>query len=190
MDDLMRKMFEGFHGAKGFSGKDVEQMTNRMCQGDVHAFFENYIRGNKQIDFNKYLNLVGLQMKSTKSVLLGDDKKPAVDPSIFVWTDAGAPSIKLAITDPQGCWGKAGLHTGDVLLAMNDSAVSSVDQFYSRFDKLKVGDALTMEVKKRGKANKIVVQVTTHDVELVNIISLPKPSAKEERLYADWILGK
>ncbi|HLY71049.1 MAG TPA: hypothetical protein VKR53_15050 [Puia sp.] len=190
IDDLMRKIFEGFSGAKGFSGKDIEQMTNQICHCDIHPFFENYIRGNLMIDFNNFLFLVGLKMNVTKNVLLGDDKKPAVDPSIFAWSETATNSIKLGITDPQGCWGKAGLHTGDVLLRINDSAVSSADEFYSRFDNFKIGDTVIMEVKKRDKANKIVVLLKTHDVTLVSIKRLPKPSAKEERLYAEWILGK
>jgi predicted metalloprotease with PDZ domain len=190
IDDLMRKMFEGFGGAKGFSGKDVEQMTNKVCNCDVHLFFENYIRGNKMIDFDKYFALLGLKMKITKTVLMGDDKKPAVDPTIYVWTDAGSSTLKLGITDPQGCWGKAGLHTGDVLLSIDDSAVSSAGEFFSRSDKWKPGDAVTIEIKKGDKANKIVVHTTTHDVTSVTIERAQKPLAKAERLYGEWIAGQ
>src|SRR5579871_268756 len=190
IDDLMRNMFESFGAAKGFKGNDIEQMANKICHCNVHLFFEDHIRGNKRIDFNKYLMLFGLKMDIRKTILREDDKKPAADMSIFAYNDPATGSVKLGITDPQGCWGKAGLHTGDVLLKMNDSAISNPDQFYSRLDELKPNDTVNMEIKRGDKKNKIKIYVTTHDLTLVSIESLPKPSAKAKRLYTEWIVGK
>jgi predicted metalloprotease with PDZ domain len=190
IDDLMRSMFENFGGGKGFSGSDIEQMTNKECHCDVHLFFENYIRGSRMIDFDKYLMPLGLRIKATKTVFMGDDKKPAVDPTVFAWSDATTNAIKLAITDPQGCWGKAGLHTGDVLVKMDDSAVNSASEFYPWFDKLKVGETVTFEIKRGNKTDKIFVRTTTHELTRVNIESLPKQSAKAKKLYGEWMAGK
>jgi predicted metalloprotease with PDZ domain len=190
IDDLMRKMFEQFCGAKGFSGIDVEHAINQICNCDVHSFFENYIRGNKMIGFEKYLMAFGLKMNITKKALLGGDKKPVADGSIYAWNDAAAHSIKLGITNPQGCWAKAGLHTGDVLLKMNDSAVRSNNDFYSWLDKLKPGDTVNIEIKRKDKINSTKVYLTTQYVTLVNIESLPKPSGKQGKLYAEWMMGK
>ena len=190
IDDLMRKMFEQFSGAKGFSGIDVEHAINQICNCDVHSFFENYIRGNKMIGFEKYLMAFGLKMNITKKALLGGDKKPVADGSIYAWNDAAAHSIKLGITNPQGCWAKAGLHTGDVLLKMNDSAVRSNNDFYSWLDKLKPGDTVNIEIKRKDKINSTKVYLTTQYVTLVNIESLPKPSGKQGKLYAEWMMGK
>ncbi len=190
IDDLMRKMFEQFSGAKGFGSIDVEHAINKICNCDVHLFFENYIRGNKMIDFDKYLMAFGLKINITKKVLLGDDKKPVADGSMFGWNDAAAHSIKLGITDPQGCWAKAGLHTGDVLLKMNDSAVRSTTDLYSWLDKLKPGDTVNIEIKGKDKINRTKVYLTTQYVALVSIESLPKPSAKQDRLYSEWMMSK
>jgi predicted metalloprotease with PDZ domain len=186
----MRKMFENFSGAIGFSGKDVEQMTSKICHCDVHLFFENYIRGDKTIDFDKYLISFGLKMNITKKLLLGDDKKPAADWSVYVWNDAAAHTIKLAITNPLGCWGKAGLHTGDVLLKMNDSTISNTNEFYSSLNKLKSGDTVNIEIKRKDKISSTKVYLGSLNVTLVNIESLPKPSGKQERLYSEWMMGK
>jgi predicted metalloprotease with PDZ domain len=190
IDDLMRKMFEGFSGANGFNGKDVEQMTSKICHCDVHLFFENYIRGNKMIDFDKYLIALGLKMNITKKVLSGDDKKPAADGSVYAWNDAAAHTTKLGVTNPQGCWGKAGLHTGDVLLKINDSAISSANDFFSWLDKLKPGDTVNMEIKRKDKISSAKIYLTSVNVTLVSIESLPKPSGKQQRLYSEWMMGK
>jgi len=190
IDDLMRKMFESFSGANGFDGKDVEQMTNEICHCDVHLFFENHIRGNKMIDFDKYLIALGLKMNITKKLLLGEDKKPAADGSVYAWNDAAAHAIKLGVTNPQGCWGKAGLHTGDVLLKMNDSTISSTNDFFSWVDKLKPGDTVNIEIKRKDKISSTKVYLTSVNVTLVSIENLPKPSGKQERLYSEWMMGK
>jgi predicted metalloprotease with PDZ domain len=190
VDDLMRSMFENFGGEKGFTGKEVELLTDKICNCKVHSFFENYIRGNKVINFNEYLSLLGLKMSITKTVLLGDDKKPAPDESVFAWNDRAANTIKLGITDPQGCWGRAGLHTGDVIIKIGGAAVSSVNDFYSWLDKLKVGDTASIEVQRRITLIKTKVPVTDHQLTLIKIERMPGPSAKRERLYAEWIIGK
>lgn len=190
IDDLMRKMFEQFSGAKGFNGIDVEHALNKICNCDVHLFFENYIRGNKMIAFDKYLKVFGLKMNVTKKVLLGDDKKSVANGSIFAWNDDAAKSIKLGITDPQGCWAKAGLHTGDMLLKMNDSAVISTNDFYSWLDDLKPGDTVNIEIKRKDKINRTKVYLTSQYLAFVSIERLPKPSGKQDRLYAEWMIGK
>jgi predicted metalloprotease with PDZ domain len=190
IDDLMRKMFEVFSGTNGFNGTDVEQITSKVCHCDVHLFFENYIRGNRMIDFDKYLLALGLKMTITKKVLLGDDKKPAADLSAYAWNDAADHTIKLGITDPQGSWGKAGLHTGDVLLKMNDTAISSTNDFYSQLDKLKPGDTVNIEIKRKDKISIVKVHLTSVNITLVSIENLAKPSATQERLYSGWMAIK
>ncbi len=190
IDDLMRRMFERYSGAKGFNGIDVEHALNKICNCDVHLFFENYIRGNKMIDFDKYLMAFGLKMNITKKVLLGDDKKPVADGSIFVWNGATAHTIMLGITNPQGCWAKAGLHTGDVLLKMNDAEVKSDDDFYSFLENLKPGDTVNIEIKRKDKITRTRVYLNTQYVIRVSIESLPKPSDKQGRLYSEWMMSK
>jgi PDZ domain-containing secreted protein len=123
-------------------------------------------------------------------VLLGDDKKPAADASVFAWDDAATHTTKLGITNPQGCWGKAGLHTGDVLLRVNDSAVSSANDFFFRLDKFKPGDIVNMEIKRKDKISSVKIYLASVNVTLVSIESLSKPSGKQERLYSEWMIGK
>ncbi|HVM90090.1 MAG TPA: PDZ domain-containing protein [Puia sp.] len=190
IDDLMRNMFEHFSSAKGFNGNDVEKMANNICHCDVHSFFEDHIRGNKMIDFNKYFLMLGLKMSNTKKLILDDDKKPAADKSVFVWNDAAMQTIKLWVTDPQSCWGKAGLHTGDVLLKINDAAVTGTSVFYSSLDKLKPGDTVIIEIKRNEKIIRAEVYLTSVYETWVSIERLPSLSAKQEKLYVEWINGK
>jgi predicted metalloprotease with PDZ domain len=190
IDDLMRKMFERFSGANGFNGKDVEQMTNKVCHCDVHLFFENYIRGNKMIDFDKYLIAFGLKMKSTNKLLLGDDKKPEAEGGAYAWDDAADHTTKLGITNPKGCWGRAGLHTGDVLLKMGDSAIRSANDFFFWLEKLKPGDTVNVEIKRKDKISSAKIYPNSINVTRVSIESLPKPSGKQERLYSTWSMNK
>jgi predicted metalloprotease with PDZ domain len=190
IDDLMRKMFEGFGGANGFNGRDVERMTTKVCHCDAHLFFENYIRGNKMIDFDKYLNAFGLKMNITKKVLLGDDKKPEAEGGVFAWYDAATHATKLGITNPHSCWGKAGLHTGDVLLKVNDSVISSANDFFFWLDKFKPGDTVNIEIKRKDKISSTKIYIASQIVTLVSIERSPNPSGKQERLYSEWMTGK
>src|SRR5678810_1122463 len=83
-DDVMRKMLERFSGQKGFTSKDIEQAVEDVCGCNVHQFFSDHVYGSKQIDFSKYLKLIGLQYSIEWKDVLSNDQKPVSDLRAFV----------------------------------------------------------------------------------------------------------
>jgi predicted metalloprotease with PDZ domain len=187
IDELMRKMFACYGGEKGFTGKDIERLTTEICNCDVHSFFEDHVCGSKPIDFNKYLKLIGLRLDTVSSEAIDSNKNVLPDTRVYAWIDHSDNSIKLLITDPEGCWCKAGLHTGDIIRQVNDSAISSTNDFYKSVRNVHVGEVANIEVERNKRTSEINVKVTGHKQVTVHIMPLPNPSSKQLQIRDEWL---
>jgi predicted metalloprotease with PDZ domain len=186
IDAIMRIMMIKFSGEKGFNGKDIEKLLHTT---DMYAFFENYIRGNKTIDFNKYLEAIGLQYKLTWAAAVNDDGKPAADLRIYPWQKPGEAVVRIGIADPSGSWGKAGLHTGDIITAINGSAIKERNDVWKVISKVQAGDTLVIGIKRTTGTLQTKVIVSGYQQPIVKIEMIKGGTEKQKRLYAAWASG-
>ena len=189
MDDVMRKMLELFSGEKGFTSKDIEQTINGVCGCNVHQFFQDHVYGSKQIDFNKYLRLIGLQYNITWQDVLSNDGKPAPDLRTFPYQLPGENITRIGITNPQSSWGKAGLHTGDIIKSVNGKPVTVAADFRPLIRNAKVGDTILIEIERPTGSLKLDVIISSYQQPVVHINEMPGTTEKQRRLYAQWLKG-
>lgn len=189
IDDVMQKMMERFSGEEGFTGKDIEQAVKDVCGCDVHSFFENFIRGNKTFDLEKYFRLAGMEYTLSWKDALGPDKKLFADSRLYSYTVPGETNIRLWVTDPEGCWGKAGLHTGDIVIAVNGKPVESHRGVSQVIRSAKIGDTVTMEVQRPAGVYKTNVLVTGYKQPVVHVTELKSRTGKQIKIYRQWLSG-
>jgi predicted metalloprotease with PDZ domain len=188
MDDVMRKMMERFSGKKGFTSQDIEQTISDICSCDIRSFFQDYVFGKKSVDFDKYLQLMGLQKTlAWKDVMV--DGKPSPDLRIYVWQAPNETALRVGITDPSSCWGKAGLHTGDILKSVNDTIVKTAIDFRQQLRTTKIGDTIIVEVQRTTGTKKINVVVLGYKQPEVQITEINNATEKQKRLLAQWKSG-
>jgi predicted metalloprotease with PDZ domain len=190
IDDLMLKMMERFSGEKGFTGKDIEQAVTDAGSCDVHTFFESYIRGNTPVDLDKYLRLAGLKYTLTWTDVLDDDQKPVADSRLYSSISPGEKNVRLMVTDPENFWGKAGLHTGDIIVSANGKQIDSPRMLSQIVRSAKIGDKINFEIQRPAGLWKTTVTVAGFKQPLVHIDQLNSATEKQQRLYENWILGK
>jgi predicted metalloprotease with PDZ domain len=188
MDDVIRKMLQQFSGEKGFTSKDVQKAAEQICGCKLDQFFNDYVYGAKQIDFRKYLQLLGLQYTIAWKDFLGNDGKPAPDLRVFSYRPPDQDVTRIAITNPTSCWAKAGLHTGDVLKSINGNPVTGPD-FRPLIRNAKVGDEIPIEVERKSGIFKTKVVVTSYQQPVVQINHSSNATEKQQRLYQQWILN-
>ncbi len=187
IDDVMRKMMERFSGVKGFTNKDIEQAVSATCGKDMYPFFRDHVYGNKPIDFNKYLMLAGMRSDITWVDASDSAGKPVADLRVYAFRSAIDNKIKIRIMDPLGCWGKAGLHTGDIILSMNSSAIRSENDFQQIIRRVQIGDAVVFEIQRSAGISQIKVVVSGYKQARAHIEKINEQTERQRKLYAAWI---
>jgi predicted metalloprotease with PDZ domain len=187
IDDVMRKMMESFSGERGFTSKDIEHTVHDVCGCDVQPFFRDHVFGSKQIDFNKYLSMLGVRATIQWKDVLSADGGAAPDLRTYSWQKPGENLVRIGITNPASCWAKAGLHTGDIIKSINGTPVVSVRDFRQLIGAAKVGDKYVVEVKQATGELKVHVLVTGYQQPEVRIVPVEAASEKQKRLFTQWI---
>jgi predicted metalloprotease with PDZ domain len=186
MDDVMREMMVRFSGVRGFTGEDIDSLVTQICHCSMTGFFHDHVRGNKPIDFNTYLRLIGLRADSSWKPVLDSFGKPFPDLRVYPWLKPGEQVIRVGITDPEGCWGKAGLHTGDIVEAVNGIPVRTPSDFWAVLSKIKAGDELTLTLLYPPDTHQRKVLVTGYQQPKIHIARIADPSLKQQRLFDQW----
>ncbi|MFN2564027.1 MAG: PDZ domain-containing protein [Gemmatimonadaceae bacterium] len=187
IDDVMRAMLDRFSGQRGFTGRDVERTVADVCGCATQAFFDANVRGARQIDFDRYLRLIGLRARVSREPALGRDGQPAPDWRIFAWTPPGERTLSLLLTDPSSAWGRAGLHTGDRVVAVNGMAVTTWPEFRGHVARARIGDTVRVEVSRPSGAWRTNVVVTGYDRPVVRIEEIPEATERQRALRTRWV---
>ena len=188
MDDVMRKMMERFSGEKGFTSKDIMQTITDVCGCHVQSFFNDHVFGSKAIDFKKYLRLAGLEYTIEWKDVLDSENKPVPDLRVFTYQLPGENNTRIGITNPQNCFGRSGLHTGDIIRSVNGQTVSN-GEFRSLIRSAKIGDTIIIEVE-RSTGNAIInVMITGYQQPVVHIIRTAVQTERQKKLFEQWFAG-
>jgi predicted metalloprotease with PDZ domain len=189
MEEVMRAMLEEFSGERGFTGRDIERTVARTCGCRVAPFFDAHVRSGHAIDFNRYLSVVGLRLRVTRVPAMGRDGRPAPDLRLRAWLPPGETAPRLLLGDPASLWGRAGLHTGDRLTAVNGAPVASPGDFRRILGRLAIGDTLRVEVTRPAGAYRATVAVSGYDRPWVVIEEIPGASPRQQRLRRVWLIN-
>jgi predicted metalloprotease with PDZ domain len=187
MDDVMRLMFNRF-SEKKFTSRDVQRAADDVCACSTAAIFDRYVFNAGAIDFNRYLEPLGLRADVAWKPAVGSDGRP--QPDVRVWGWAEGDTMRLRVSDPNSVWAKAGLHTGDRIISVNGSAVRSWPELRTVFRNLAIGDSVLMVVQ-RG-ANQSIHRLTIAGYQSPRAVIRPiaRRSAKQSRLLRAWMAGR
>jgi predicted metalloprotease with PDZ domain len=190
MDDVMRTMLERFGGASGYTTRDIAAVVAEVCGCSTAAFVDTYVRRATPIDFDHYLNLIGLRALVSTVGALDQDGNPLADRRIYAWVPPGAAVPVLLLNDPASAWGRAGLHTGDTLFAIDDTAVATWRDFRARLQRAHVGDTLRMRVARGLRRWTALVPVTGYARLKVRIEERLDATARQRTLRSRWLTAR
>ncbi len=188
MDDVMRLMNTRF-GEKRFTSRDVQRAVEEVCHCNTASLFEGSVLKAGPIDFNRYLASVGLRATVTRETSVDQGGAPLRDLRIFAYARPGEDSLRLVISDPGSAWGRAGLHTNDVLLAMNGQPVKDGPAFRAGLGRLVLGDSASLRVRHDGTERLVSVPVVGYDHPVVRLEPIPGAGEAQQRLRRQWESG-
>ena len=116
LDDVMRELYRTtYKRGRGFTGTDWWGTVSRAAGGKAFGdFYAKYIDGREPYPFDQFLALAGLR-------LVGDTIR---EPHLGL---AGAPDsagVRVTAVQPGGAAETAGVHVGDILVALGDVAIT------------------------------------------------------------------
>lgn len=204
LGDVMRRLSDRFTPQHGITGRNIEHAVSEVCACDARSFFEAYVWGARQeqeaggrknpksqgarpIDFDRYLRAIGMRAAVSWSPALNSAGKPEPDLRIFALNVPEDSTLRLRITNPNSAWGRAGLHTGDRLIAVDGKPVATSRDFRSWVGKLNVGDTASVEVEREGAVSKVAVVITGYDRPTVKIEEIAGAMSEQKRLRDQWL---
>jgi predicted metalloprotease with PDZ domain len=189
LDDVVRAALERFSGEHGYTGRDLERTVDDVCGCVVRDFFDRYVRTANPIDFDRYLRLLGLRASVAWSPALGSDGQPAADLRLYGWGRPGEGVVRLLVSNPTSLWGRAGLHTGDRVVAVNGSPLADMAAFRRLVGGLRIGDTVRIEVTRPAGPFRTTVIVAGYDRPTVHLEELPGATDHQRVLRAGWLAG-
>jgi predicted metalloprotease with PDZ domain len=187
LDDVMRTLSGRFTPQRGITGRDIEQAVHEICACDAHTFFEAHVRGARPLDFDHYLRMIGMRTEVSWSPAVSSDGKPQPDVRLSAFNSGDDSVLRIHLSTPDSVWGRAGLHTGDQLVSLNDQAVASSADFRSRLGQLHIGDTARVGIIRNGVASQVSVAITGYDRPTVRILEIANATSEQLRLRAQWL---
>lgn len=189
LDDLMRALYSRYAMKKGFTSADVEHSASETCGCDLHRFFNDHVRNARPLDFDRYLASIGMRM--VVDTVPAADSAGARLPDTRVWAypPKKGGRMRIMIGDPATIWGKAGLHTGDEIVALNGAAIDSFPDLRRILRTIKLGDVVPVSILRGQTPSLINVRVTGYDRVRVRIIDAPDATPAQRERRRLWLIA-
>jgi predicted metalloprotease with PDZ domain len=176
LDDVMRYLWTNY-GAKdvGIPEDKVQPAVEAAIGGGFGDFFDKYVRGTANIDYDAFLKSAGLRLvREVKK----DDAR--LDPTkLGAWlgatvADAEGKTVVRAVLEDSPAW-KGGLNTDDQLLALDGGRVTAAT-LPDRLADRSPGDEVTLTIFRRDalRTLKIVLGERPPDTYKIEKIAVKK----------------
>jgi predicted metalloprotease with PDZ domain len=86
-------------------------------------------------------------------------------------------------------WGRAGLHTGDRVVAINGQAIASPRDVRAALVRARVGDTVVVQVRRPNGVRDAVVVVTGYTYPRVRLEERPNATAVQRQRRERWLAG-
>lgn len=213
MDDVMRRLYDRFAGAHGFTPPDVEAAVAAVCRDGAGAasasgrgaadcawvapLFARSVRGADRPDWRAALALAGWNLDSTRVPAADSAGRPLPDLRLGVTPFAGIGSAggtaggrpRLSVAGPHVAAYAAGLRTGDEVTRANGRAIDGPDAWRTATAALHVGDTLAVEVVRDGRPLRVAFTLPGYTALRVRIADLPSLTEAQRRTRAAWLTG-
>jgi predicted metalloprotease with PDZ domain len=189
--DLMRLLLIRYSSERGFTSAGIEQAMAEVCHcpAAAHRLFDRHVRRAAPIDFGYYLGRAGLRAAVSSARAVDDSGRAMADLRVFA-TDGDSGPPRLLVTNPHSAWGRAGLHTGDRIVAVNGVTLDSAARFRTIRNRLRIGDTVRVTRARNGASESVAFVMSGFDRPVVRIEEDPMATGPARRVRADWLAAE
>jgi predicted metalloprotease with PDZ domain len=177
LDRVMQIMWERFGKAEvGFSEAELHEVIETVAGVDLSAFWNDYLYGTKELDYNYYLEPFGLELRTARqdSPFIGMTLKSKNGVAEVEKVEFGAPAQK------------AGISTGDILLAIAGIRVTA-ETFSDRLRDFAAGDAIAVTIFQHDLLRNVEVILEEPICNHFDLVQIPHASPNQESNLKLWL---
>jgi len=203
LDDAMRYLYENYaKRGVGFPDSDLEKVFSKVAGSDLSEFFAKYVRGTADIDFDGYLNRVGLQLRRSYAQAgeagrrdergSGDERVASSESNrtppgwLGVRTTAQGDRVMVSNVISRSAGYEAGLNSADEIVAIDGVKVTSTT-LPERLAALREGDRVAITLFRREKLISITFVLDRKPFDRYTITANRDASSEQLTLRGLWL---
>jgi predicted metalloprotease with PDZ domain len=184
LDDLHYLLYKKYANAEsGYTSYDVKQLLKKITGHDFSDFWNNYVEGTTEIDFDELLAFYGLQVeqkdKKANKDEEGDKKKPALSLGLNIKSVNGLSEITRM--DFEGPAWKAGLAPGDQLIAIEGFRINN--NLDKHLENLEEGKSYDLTYFNQGQLKATKVSPIKGQPKKIKIVALDSVTKKQKKHF-------
>ncbi|HWQ33212.1 MAG TPA: PDZ domain-containing protein [Blastocatellia bacterium] len=186
LDDVMRLLLENYGLPKpGFTDAELKAAFEKIAGADLSDFFNRYVSGTEDPDFNHYFQLAGLQLTRAwqPSPYLGRDDKPGW---LGFATREGIDRVTIASVLAGTPAYTSGLNANDEIVAMNGLKIDR-SNVRERLAMLRAGDEVSLTIFRREKLMTFSLKAAVKPYDLYRITRVKEMNPQQLALYEAWL---
>jgi len=180
LDRVMQIMWERFgKNETGFSETELHEVIESVAGVDLSNFWSDYLYGTKELDYNFYLEPLGLELRTARQDIpfIGMTLKSKNGIAEIEKVEFGSPAQK------------AGISAGDILLAIAGVRVTA-ETFSDRLRDFTAGDAIALTIFQQDLLKTVAVVLQEPITNHFEIMQINNASANQELNLRMWLGSK
>ncbi|GAB3914528.1 M61 family metallopeptidase [Mucilaginibacter boryungensis] len=178
LDDVMKYMYTEYYKVKkrGYTDEEFKQGLEKYAGKNLDDFYEKYIYGLADVDYNKYLGYAGLE--------LIDDLAKSNQPALGLTTTVTNNKVIITTVIRNSSAWIDGLNVNDEITAIDGQQVMDVNAFIAG---KKIGDKVIVNVTRDGLPLALPVTLLKNKQVKYRIASISNPSAQQIAVREKWL---
>ncbi|MFG0328594.1 MAG: M61 family metallopeptidase [Phycisphaerales bacterium] len=199
LDTIMREMYERYPlSGPGFTPEDFVSVINELSGADFNAFFEAYVRGVDEPDFETALPVVGLELyfdaadddELENEAAESTEEEPGAgspDPPMKAYLGVDLSGARVRAVRSDGPAYHAGIIVDDELLAVDGRRVRSGGDLDEIIEGREPGDAIEVVFFRRDDLRSVQIELLGVPDGEWKIRRVDDPSDEQRAAYETWI---
>jgi predicted metalloprotease with PDZ domain len=178
-DDVLRFLYNEYYKKqnRGFTEQEMQAAVEKIASKSLNDFFQKYVYGTEQIDYNKYLGYVGLKLVNNSE----GKNEP------YLGANTSNTNGRLTVTSVmRGTTAyESGLNVNDEIIAIDNYRIS--DDLNRVMSAKKVGDKINILINRSGILQTVEALVMKNPNISYRIQRVANTSPQQEALLKKWL---
>ena len=184
LDDVMRLMNERF----GIPGKgyeetaDILSAANTVSGQDMTWFFDDYVRGTKEIEYQRFVKPVGLDVVEIR--------RNSLDPGFWAERAYGVPVMLVTAVTRGSDADRAGVKVGDEFVGLDDTDIDAgLARFMTRYD---AGRTVVARFRRGGQdySAKVTMNEGANEEVVYRVRRTDQTDDRQQRILSGLLTGQ